>query len=54
MTSPEGSRFLCDHVSSTDKTLKIYPGLFHEIFNEPERVEVLTDVLNWCEARLNP
>jgi alpha-beta hydrolase superfamily lysophospholipase len=54
MTSPEGSRFLCDHVSSTDKTLKIYPGLFHEIFNEPERVEVLTDVLNWSEARLNP
>ena len=25
---------------SRDKTLKIYPGLFHEIFNEPEREQV--------------
>ena len=54
MTSPEGSRFLYDHVSSMDKTLKIYPGLFHEIFNEPEREAVQTDVLSWCEARLSP
>jgi alpha-beta hydrolase superfamily lysophospholipase len=53
MTSPEGSRFLHEHVSSRDKTLKIYPGLYHEIFNEPERAEVLDDMLNWCEARLS-
>jgi alpha-beta hydrolase superfamily lysophospholipase len=52
MTAPEGSCFLHDHISSADKTLKIYPGLYHEIFNEPEREAVLTDVLNWCEARL--
>jgi alpha-beta hydrolase superfamily lysophospholipase len=52
MTSPEGSRFLHQHVSSSDKTLKIYPGLYHEIFNEPERAEVLADVLDWCDARL--
>jgi alpha-beta hydrolase superfamily lysophospholipase len=53
MTSPDGSRLLHEHVSSRDKTLKIYPGLYHEIFNEPERAEVLADVLNWCEARLS-
>jgi alpha-beta hydrolase superfamily lysophospholipase len=53
MTSPEGSRFLYEHISSSDKTLTIYPGLYHEIFNEPERAEVFTQVLNWCETRLS-
>lgn len=52
MASPEGSRFLADHIGSSDKTLKIYPGLYHEIFNEPERQEVFGDVLDWCEQRL--
>ena len=53
MTSPEGSRFLQQHIGSSDKTLKIYPGLYHEIFNEPERAEVLENVLNWCDSRLS-
>lgn len=51
MTSPDGSRFLHQHISSGDKTLKIYPELYHEIFNEPERGDVLQDVLRWCESR---
>ena len=52
MTSPEGSRFLHNAASSSDKTLTVYPGLYHEIFNEPERDAVISDVLHWCEARL--
>ncbi len=52
MTAPEGSRFLYEHISSSDKTLTIYPGLYHEIFNEPERAEVLIHILAWCEARV--
>jgi alpha-beta hydrolase superfamily lysophospholipase len=52
MTSPSGSQFLYDNVGSEDKTLKIYPGLYHEIFNEPEREEVLGDLLDWCEKQL--
>ena len=52
MASAEGSRFLHSSISSTDKTLKIYPELYHEIFNEPERESVLADVLAWCDARL--
>jgi alpha-beta hydrolase superfamily lysophospholipase len=35
---------------STDKTLKVYDGLFHEVFNEPQRATVLADVLAWLEA----
>ena len=52
MASPEGSRFLDANVSSTDKTLNIYPGLYHEIFNEPEREQVFADILVWCEELL--
>ena len=52
MASPESSRFLNLHASSTDKTLNIYPGLFHEIFNEPERQLVFTDIVRWCDSLL--
>lgn len=52
MAAAEGSRFLHGHISSTDKTLKIYPDLYHEIFNEPEREQVLSDVLQWCDNRV--
>jgi len=51
MAAAEGSRFLHSRISSTDKILKIYPGLFHEIFNEPEQEEVFADVLAWCNER---
>ena len=29
--------------------LRVYPGLRHEIFNEPERVQVWQDVLSWID-----
>ena len=37
-------------IASPDKTIHIWPGLFHEIFNEPERGEVLALTANWLEA----
>jgi len=37
-------------IGSPDKTIRIWPGLFHEIFNEPERAEVLTLTAEWLEA----
>jgi len=52
LTSPGGSRDYFDHLASVDKTLKIYPGLYHEIFNEPEKDDVIKDVTNWLEAHL--
>jgi acylglycerol lipase len=44
---PEGSRMVHVLAGSTDKTLKIYDGLYHEIFNEPEREVVVDDLLAW-------
>jgi alpha-beta hydrolase superfamily lysophospholipase len=51
MTASEGSELFFDGVSSPDKALKIYKGLYHEIFNEPERLEVMADLAAWLEAR---
>jgi alpha-beta hydrolase superfamily lysophospholipase len=48
----EGSRRLVECVGSTDVTLKVYPGLYHEVFNEPERDQVLDDVVSWILERL--
>lgn len=36
---------------SIDKTIKIYKGLYHEVFNEPEREQVLKDVQAWLAER---
>lgn len=52
LTAPAGSRYLFDHVASVDKRLEIYPGLFHEIYNEPERETVLDDLIGWFDAHL--
>jgi alpha-beta hydrolase superfamily lysophospholipase len=49
---PEGSRLLYDRAGSKDKTLKLYQGFYHEIFNEPGHEQVLSDMESWLEARL--
>jgi acylglycerol lipase len=53
LVHPDGSRTLYSRASSIDKTLKTYDGLYHEVFNEPERGVVLGDVRSWIEARLD-
>ncbi len=50
--APAGSTMVHDRVSSADKTLRRYQGLYHEVFNEPERGEVLTDLVRWLEQHL--
>lgn len=52
LASAAGSQYLFDHVSSADKILKIYPGLFHEIYNEPEQGVVLGDLVDWFDAHV--
>ena len=47
-----GSELLVDRVGSADVNLKVYPELYHEVFNEPERAVVLDDVTSWIAIRL--
>ena len=49
---PDGSRMIAEKVGSTDKTLKIYDGLWHEIYNEPERDVVIGDVIAWLNREM--
>jgi acylglycerol lipase len=50
LVDPRGAQLLYDRASSTDKTIKVYEGLYHEVFNEPERARVLGDVETWLAA----
>lgn len=52
VTPPDASRMIADKVGSEDKTLKIYDGLWHEVYNEPERDEVIADVIAWLDGAL--
>ncbi len=49
LTAPAGSVFLHENIGSAEKKLKLYPGLYHEIFNEPEKDEVLKDMTDWID-----
>ena len=46
------AQILYDKAGSKDKTVKIYEGLYHEVFNEPERARVLKDVETWLAAHV--
>ncbi len=39
-------------LGSVDKTLHHYPGLFHEVHNEPEQLKVFNDVSAWLTGHL--
>lgn len=46
------SQALYQHIGSNDKTLKLYDKLRHEIFNEPEYPEVMSEIEKWLKDRL--
>jgi len=48
---PSGSQMIYERAGAPDRTLKVYPGLYHEVFNEPEREAVIGDVIEWLSER---
>ena len=38
----------------SDVTAIVYPGARHEVFNETNRDEVVSDLINWLDTRLAP
>ena len=53
LADPQGSKDLYARVQSADKTLKLYEGFYHEILNEPEKDQVIADMVQWLDAHLN-
>ena len=41
-----------EHLQVGDKTLKMYEGLYHEIFNEVRKDEVIQDLLDWLDSEI--
>ena len=52
IASPEGTRQFFAAAGSADKTLKIYDGFYHEIFNEIGKEKVFEDVGSWLEQHV--
>jgi alpha-beta hydrolase superfamily lysophospholipase len=46
----DASRLLAASAGSPDLELRVYDGLAHEIFNEPDHGEVLAEVVEWLDA----
>src|SRR5206468_9022496 len=47
-----GSQVFFDSAGSTDKTLKLYEGHYHDLLNDVGKEEVLADIVQWIDARL--
>ncbi|OAN11267.1 hypothetical protein A3K86_20135 [Photobacterium jeanii] len=52
LVNPEGAHFFKQHIASQDKELKIYDGLYHELFNEPEKDQIFADAIGWLSSQL--
>jgi len=50
LAAPAGSQYIYDHASSTDKTIHIFNGLYHEIFNELGKEKIYEMVGDWLDA----
>lgn len=48
-----GSQAFFDAVGSTDKTLKLYDGVYHDPLNDDGRERVMADITAWIDARLS-
>ena len=44
------NRPVYERLGAADLTIRLYEGLFHEIFNEPEQAEVYADLEAWLDA----
>ena len=52
IVSPKDSMELFQEIGSTDKSLRIYAHLLHEIFNEPVKSQIMDDVVLWLNTRV--
>ena len=51
IVSPEGARRFVDGTHDVDVELRIIPGAYHEVLNEPEGPELMLDIVEWLDAR---
>ncbi len=52
IVDPERNKEFYDNIASKDKTWKLYPGLYHEPFQEEGGDEVIADLFDWLDERM--
>lgn len=51
-TRPAGSKRFYELASSTDKTLKLYDGHYHDLLADLGKETVMADIISWIDARV--
>ncbi|MBN1946409.1 MAG: lysophospholipase [Bradymonadales bacterium] len=51
LVSKESTQQMVDRLGSEDKQITLYPGLFHEIYNESQGPEIIAEVIQWIGDR---
>ena len=49
---PCASQALCDEATSQYKAIKLYEVYLHDLLFEPERDDIVYDIINWMEIKL--
>lgn len=52
VTKPSGSQHFYEQAGSTDKTLKLYEGYYHDLLNDVGKEVVMADIKGWIGARI--
>jgi alpha-beta hydrolase superfamily lysophospholipase len=52
LCSIDGANYVWVQLVTVDKVLQGYPGLYHEVLNEPERDQVIGDVVAWLDKHV--
>jgi alpha-beta hydrolase superfamily lysophospholipase len=52
LTNVKGSEMLFSLAKSEDKTLKVFPGGYHELINDLEKNEVMELIVDWIAKRI--
>ncbi|KAL6637021.1 hypothetical protein ACP70R_024593 [Stipagrostis hirtigluma subsp. patula] len=52
VTDPRGSWALYEQSSSADKSIKLYKGLLHDLLIEPEKEQIMDDIVAWLTQKI--
>ena len=52
LTECEASKYFCEQAKSSDKSLRLYEGGYHELYNDLVKGQFLVDIITWLDARV--
>jgi len=52
VTKPSGSQVFFDTAGSTDKTIRLYEGHYHDLLTDIDKEKVMAEIISWIDTRL--